>query len=489
MPQSSKSVPDPSDLPAPASRQLLDQIKLTSDFGELAARFNALSGGGFSPEISADLALEVVLNEIVEQACVATGATGAAIVLRRDGEMVCRASSGPTAPELGSRLDISSGLSGECVKTGKTQRTDDVLADSRADIEAAFQLGVRSVIVMPLQGGETLLGLFELLSSRPAAFEERDELLMEALAGRALSNLESASRPLQQPPPAAAPAPVKARPKPPNPRPPRVVAEEKPKPVRRFDWGTWLMGAGIVVCAVLLGILVAQHFALQRGVAGATAAPRQTAAKDPAPQAKDSVPQKTSEVVSPPPATNTASAVPAEKSAPPANKSAAATTPAPSAATAQSAPTSPVQSAPPAAKPGSAVPPGGLLVYEGGQWVLRTAQGQKPAPSPNAPAPSSGGQNAVSVSPTEAESSLVKRVEPDYPDQARVQGVQGAVVLEVKISPDGRVEDALVVRGSPLLTQASIAAVKQWRFKPRLVKGRPTAMQTNVTLNFRLPQP
>src|SRR6266481_8592552 len=81
-----------------------------SDLGELAALFAAHSGGAFSAEVSADLALEIVLNEIVEQACLATGATGAAIILERDGEMVCRASTGSTAPELGLRLDTASGL-------------------------------------------------------------------------------------------------------------------------------------------------------------------------------------------------------------------------------------------------------------------------------------------------------------------------------------------------------------------------------------------
>jgi len=76
-----------------------------SDFVELAARFAAHGAGNFSPELSAELALEIVLNEIVEGACLAMGATGAAIVLERDGEMSCRASSGDTAPELGARLD------------------------------------------------------------------------------------------------------------------------------------------------------------------------------------------------------------------------------------------------------------------------------------------------------------------------------------------------------------------------------------------------
>src|SRR5271167_3158398 len=82
-----------------------------SDLGELAALFAAHSGGGLSAEVSTDLALEIVLNEIVEQACLATGATGAAIVLARGDEMVCRASTGNTAPELGARLDDKPGVS------------------------------------------------------------------------------------------------------------------------------------------------------------------------------------------------------------------------------------------------------------------------------------------------------------------------------------------------------------------------------------------
>src|SRR5215813_11406012 len=92
------------------------------DLAELAAKFSAHGGTGLSPELSTDLALEVVLNEIVEQACLATGASGAAIVLKRDGDLVCRASSGSTAPKLGSRLDGDSGLSGECIRTRRLVR-------------------------------------------------------------------------------------------------------------------------------------------------------------------------------------------------------------------------------------------------------------------------------------------------------------------------------------------------------------------------------
>ena len=177
-------------------RVVPDESNFETNLADLAARFSAQSGGGLPPELSADLALEIVLNEIVEQACLATGATGAAVVLERDGEMVCRASSGPTAPELGSRLDTELGLSGACFKTRRTQWCDDVLLDSRVDIDGSARLGVRSVVVMPLLRGGDLVGVIELFSARPYAFGVRDERTLEVLADRTLNNLEHAAHPL-----------------------------------------------------------------------------------------------------------------------------------------------------------------------------------------------------------------------------------------------------------------------------------------------------
>src|ERR1700683_3682057 len=164
-----------------------------SDLGELAALFAAHGGGDLSAEVSADLALEIVLNEIVEQACLATGATGAAIVLARDGEMVCRASSGANAPELGAPLGSQSGLTAECVKTRQVQRCDDTQTDPRADAEASRSLGVRSVMIFPLLRNGEMNGILEVFSSRPGAFGERDELTLEALAHRIVKHLDRAS--------------------------------------------------------------------------------------------------------------------------------------------------------------------------------------------------------------------------------------------------------------------------------------------------------
>src|SRR5271155_3770816 len=161
-----------------------------SDLAELAAKFAVHGGGRVSPELSADLALQVVLNEIVEQACLATGASGAAIVLERGGEWVCRASAGGNAPQLGARLDTEAGLSGACMKTRTVQRCDDAQDDPRADIEACRVLGARSVIGLPLLQKGELAGVFELFSEWPSAFGERDERTLEALSLRILRNLE-----------------------------------------------------------------------------------------------------------------------------------------------------------------------------------------------------------------------------------------------------------------------------------------------------------
>jgi protein TonB len=67
--------------------------------------------------------------------------------------------------------------------------------------------------------------------------------------------------------------------------------------------------------------------------------------------------------------------------------------------------------------------------------------------------------------------------------QARVQGV---VVLECVISPDGKVTNVKVLRGSPLLDDSAVEAVKQWVYSPTLLNGEPVAVIMTVTVNFKL---
>jgi|HubBroStandDraft_6_1064221.scaffolds.fasta_scaffold47901_2 TonB family protein len=116
-----------------------------------------------------------------------------------------------------------------------------------------------------------------------------------------------------------------------------------------------------------------------------------------------------------------------------------------------------------------------------------------PAQSPTASASnlssSPGSERVLALSPGLAEGNLLYRVEPDYPEEARRQGVQGPVVLDLHISKDGLVQGVDLVSGQPLLVQAATAAVKQWRFRTRYVNGNEVEMQARITLHFALPTP
>jgi periplasmic protein TonB len=81
---------------------------------------------------------------------------------------------------------------------------------------------------------------------------------------------------------------------------------------------------------------------------------------------------------------------------------------------------------------------------------------------------------------------LIFQAKPTYPPIARQARVQGAVVLEATISKDGSVVDLRVISGNPLLNEAAIDAVRQWRYKPTLLNGDPVAVITTITVNFAL---
>jgi protein TonB len=74
---------------------------------------------------------------------------------------------------------------------------------------------------------------------------------------------------------------------------------------------------------------------------------------------------------------------------------------------------------------------------------------------------------------------------PIYPPDAQAAGVQGVVILELMIGPDGRVEGTRVLKSVPPLDDAAVAAVKQWVFTPTLLNGVPTWILYNVTVTFQ----
>jgi putative methionine-R-sulfoxide reductase with GAF domain len=126
--------------------------------------------------------LEPAISVIAERAQSLTGASGAAIALRHGNEIVCRARTGRTAPDLGVRLQSDSGISADCVRTGEVVLCNDAYRNPEVDLAACRRLGVRSILVSPLRHYRRTLGVFEVLSSAPFAFDNRDVATMQLLS-------------------------------------------------------------------------------------------------------------------------------------------------------------------------------------------------------------------------------------------------------------------------------------------------------------------
>jgi hypothetical protein len=161
-----------------------DQLS-TTDLGQHESASHKRSDVTELADLAApDTGEESRLDQKLEQACLATGATGAAIALVRGEKIVCHATAGPDAPDIGVCLDPRNGLSGSCIQTRHLQQCNDTETDPRVDPEASRTLGVRSIVVLPLIEGDKLFGILEFLSSRPNAFGQRDLDTLQALTDR-----------------------------------------------------------------------------------------------------------------------------------------------------------------------------------------------------------------------------------------------------------------------------------------------------------------
>jgi hypothetical protein len=139
--------------------------------------------------------LNAALSVISERARTLLRGTGAAIALvegslGRDRipskHMMCRASVGSGGPPLGTLVDVNSGFSGECVRTGKALRCDDTEIDPRVDAEICRHFHIRSIAAAPIRYERDVVGLIEVFSSDSFAFDEGDLAVLERLAQTAL---------------------------------------------------------------------------------------------------------------------------------------------------------------------------------------------------------------------------------------------------------------------------------------------------------------
>jgi hypothetical protein len=140
--------------------------------------------------------LPAALQLISDRVQTLVRASGAAIAIAEADPdfMVCRASSGPEAPPVGARLQVGTGFSGECVKTGLPLRCDDAELDDLVDRESCRALGVRSILAVPVRVAEKSIGIIEVFSSEPNTFSESDTEVLQRFAETVLAAVNRAAR-------------------------------------------------------------------------------------------------------------------------------------------------------------------------------------------------------------------------------------------------------------------------------------------------------
>ena len=172
----------------------------SSSYAHLPARHHARtvhaeSGTPHDRHLSGrQIDLEPAIGAITERAQVLTGATGAAIALRKGSEVICRARAGRTAPDLGVRLQTESGISAECLRRGEVVLCNDAEGDPQVDLVCCRRLGVRSILAAPLRQFQKTLGIFEVLSSAPDAFNHQDVATMQLLSSMMVAAIARVSR-------------------------------------------------------------------------------------------------------------------------------------------------------------------------------------------------------------------------------------------------------------------------------------------------------
>jgi len=134
------------------------------------------------PQSKPDFDSNGTLEEITRSAMHATDAKGAALVLSDGLDMSCRACSGELAPPVGTRLNPDTGFTATCLRTGEVVRCDDTATDPRINGSGCRELGIRSILAVPVFDGPKVAGVLEVLSGEPRKFVERHVTALKLLA-------------------------------------------------------------------------------------------------------------------------------------------------------------------------------------------------------------------------------------------------------------------------------------------------------------------
>jgi TonB family protein len=486
--------------------------------------------------------LDTLLATLADAARQMTGATGAALAMWKDGAMLCRARSGETAPPLGARLSANTGISGECLRTGKSQNCSDTENDPVVDMEVCRSLGLRSIAVLPIRGGRGISGILEVFSGRPGAFSGAHMALLQQLA--ALAERARVTQPQHASPSvpkvASATSAKSAGLLPASDRVGDValaVVDRRSRPL--------VLGAICIAAAALIALAVwlgwrgtdevegkSRNLPAGEG-AGKVAAVRMTesfsGSRDKRATDRDAIWKENPG---------------GEMLFSSAGKPSGGRTSAGNASGKPSA-GAPVQFASkieviagrkanagllsdlassvagnPAITKGDFQPRNGAAPGTGAiePVAVGSANDQYSRAQHNDPGDaSSSGAEPPTVSSGSGSSSalgpiltakasiparpvipppisqgvtggqLIHRVPPVYPAQAITQKLQGTVILAAMVMEDGSLRDVKVVDGPQLLALSAVDAVKQWRFKPYALDGKPVKNEVRISVDFKIP--
>jgi GAF domain len=142
------------------------------------AETNFIDPRGLNPDFDPN----GILEQITCSALHVTGANGAALALSDGKIMSCRACCGYSAPPVGALLITDTGLTATCVKTARLLRCDDTEADPWVDRSKCIQLGIRSILAVPVFDAQGVAGVLEVLSNEPKKFTDRHAFALQLLA-------------------------------------------------------------------------------------------------------------------------------------------------------------------------------------------------------------------------------------------------------------------------------------------------------------------
>ena len=424
--------------------------------------------------------LDTILGAVADTARILTGADGAGIALRTNGVVVCRARSGDIAPELGTLVNVDSGISGECFRTSRSLLCDDTQTDNRVEPEVCRVLGIRSLAAVPLRGAIGTFGIVEVFSSHANAFTNEQISFLESLGEITEAAYRQESRANISTPAQASPLFDRSEAW------GAATASEKRLSPARWDesvWKTkrryWISGGAIALLLLASAAVwrtrratvgeftpshpIAQAHATEQGTSNVTAPTLYPSRPSPKTAKREPDVSRTKDVV------RNAANIEGVENPPPVRSLDTSTKniilPASSGESTLRSSTSA-----PAAEPPTVV-------------AVTPESSDKLANIVSAPAPLPRLEVRISEGVTQGR--LLRQIPPRYPPNALSLGLEGSVTLDASVAEDGTIREVKVLHGEPIFDAAAVAAVHQWRYTPFLLNGQPTAVHRVITILFK----